>query len=351
MKINGQAATNPGCSIASNGIINGKINPQKEIITNSTHCIFPFHAQRNEEVAPVQLAGDQNEYSYATGVFTFTRTTLSSKQEKGRAEMNFCFTKPTSSLISGFNDYQLAYLSHTKQINQYCDNAVHDTSRSTKGKYYLYIKIPRDAGTATATSVIVQWHGRPRRLVYKDLSGSIEELHDPLPSITDNASLKRSKDAYDAVINNGGNFNQGGYPPLSVSIADNKFVVLARYDNRRYNEKKVRCNIKKATHPVGATQICHNTATELVNATVIYRENLTDWIDKWNNLQVFVDWKPLGKISHVTVFKNLTKLMDWSGLLGRNDKYGPYMKFGLYAPRSSKHFRIMIGNAYSRVNN
>ena len=94
MKINGQAATNPGCSIASNGIINGKINPQKEIITNSTHCIFPFHAQRNEEVAPVQLAGDQNEYSYATGVFTFTRTTLSSKQEKGRAEMNFCFTKP-----------------------------------------------------------------------------------------------------------------------------------------------------------------------------------------------------------------------------------------------------------------
>ena len=348
MRINGLAPTKPRCIVTSDGLITGEITPQTQIITSSTGCIFPS-GYRNQEVAPVQLAEDRKRYDRKTSVFTFTRTTIT--KGKGRAEMNFCFTKPTSPLASRFNQYQLAYLSHTKQINQYCDNAVHDASRNTLGRYYLYVKIPRDSGTAAATSVIVQWHGRPRRLVYKDASGSIKKLHDPLKSIWNPASLKKSKDAYDAVKRACGKFNQGGYPPLSVSIARNKLVVLARYDNRMYNEKKIRCGIKKDTHPVGTTKICLNNATGLLNATVIYREPLTDWIGKWTNLQVHVDWKPLGTISRVIIYKNFTKVKEWSGLVGRNDKYGPYMKYGLYAPSGSKNFRIMAGNAHSIVSN
>ena len=348
MRINGLTPTNPRCIIASNGLIRGKISPQTQIITQSTGCIFPS-GYRNKEVAPVQLAEDENRYDRKRGVFTFTRTTIT--RRKGRAEMNFCFTKPTSPLLAGFNKYQLAYLSHTKQINQYCDNAVHDTSRNTLGKYYLYIKIPRDRGTANATSVIVQWHGRPRRLVYKDALGSIKKLDDPLKAISSSASLKKAKDAYDAVKRANGKFNQGGYPPLSVSIARNKLVVLARYDNRTYNEKKIKCRIKKHSHPVGTTKICLNNTNGLLNATIIYREPLTDWIDKWTNLQVFVNWKPLETISHVIVYKNFTNVKEWSGLVGRNDKYGPYMKFGLYSQRSSKNFKVMAGNALSIVKN
>ena len=47
--------------------------------------------------------------------------------------MNFCFTKPRSSLFTGFNRLQKQYLSHTKQIAQYCDNAVHKVSVATVG--------------------------------------------------------------------------------------------------------------------------------------------------------------------------------------------------------------------------
>ena len=39
-------------------------------------------------------------------------------------------------------------------------------------------------------------------------------------------------------------------------------------------------------------------------ATVIYREPLTDWIDRWNHLKLHVNWKPLGSNSTVRVFKN-----------------------------------------------
>ena len=60
-------------------------------------------------------------------------------------------------------------------------------------------------------------HGRPRRLVYNDSAGSIQELSNRLASITDNASLNEGKAANDAVTTNGGQFNQGSYTPLTVS--------------------------------------------------------------------------------------------------------------------------------------
>ena len=269
----------------------------------------------------------------------------------GRAEMNFCFTKRTSPLFTGFNSFQKQYLSYTKQIDEYCNNAVHTTSRATEGTYTLQVNIPNDTGTAAAKSTIAQWHGRPRRLVYKDSSGSVQELSNPLTSITDKASLNTAKAAFDAVETAGGQFNQGGYPPLTASMEFNKFVVVARYDNRRYNEKSVRCNLNKATYAVDSTKKCLDTASEKMYVTVIYRESLTTWLDQWKTLKLVVNWKPLGQNSRVRVYVDGAKVKDWSGLLGRNDEYGPYMKYGIYAPSRSKNFKIKIKNASSVISN
>ena len=105
----------------------------------------------------------------------------------------------------------------------------------------------------------MQWHGRPRRLIYKDSLGSIQELTNPLPSITNTSTLNTAKNAYNAVIKAGWKFNQGDYPPLTASIVFNKFVVVARYDNRWHNEKSVRCNLNKAKYIVDTTKKCRNT--------------------------------------------------------------------------------------------
>ena len=191
MRINGRCSTSP-----TTGIITGKISPQTEIVNSSTGCIF---LSGDEEVVPVQKNGDQNRFNSTTKVFTFIRTTTTIASGNGRAEMNFYFTKPTSTLFTGFNTYQKQYLSHTKQIYEYCDNAVHNASVATEGTYEMDINIPTDSGTATTKSVIVQWHERPRRLVYKDSSGSIDELSNPLSFINDTASLNTAKAAFDAV--------------------------------------------------------------------------------------------------------------------------------------------------------
>ena len=265
--------------------------------------------------------------------------------------MNFCFTKATSTLFAAFNTYQKQYLAHTKQIYEYCDNAVHDASVATEGTYRMDINIPTATGTATAKSVIVQWHGRPRRLVYKDSWGSVQKLSDPLDSITDSATLKTAKAAYDAVKTARGKFNQGGYPPLTVSIEANKLAIVARYDNRRYNDKSARCNLNKARYTVGQTKKCLDTASEKMYITVIYRDDLTNWTDQWKTLKLIVNWKPLGQNSRVRVYVDDKEVKDWSGLLGRNDEYGPYMKYGIYAPSRSTNFKVKIKNASSVVNN
>ena len=157
-------------------------------------------------------------------------------------------------------------------------------------------------------------------------------MTNPISSISNLSTLNTAKAAYDAVITAGGKFNQGGYPPLTASIEFNKFVVVARYDNRRYNEKSVRCNLNKATYAVGTTKKCRDTASEKVYVTVIYQESLTSWLDQWKTLKLIVNWKPLGQNSRVGVYVYGTQVKDWSGLLGRNDEYGPYMKYGIYAP-------------------
>ena len=305
----------------------------------------------NKEVTPVQKNGDQNQYDSTTKTFTFTRSTTTVARGNGRAEMNFCFTKPTSTLFTGFNSYQKQYLSHTKQTYEYCDNAVHNASVATVGTYEMNINIPTDTGTATAKSVIVQWHGRPRRLVYRDSSGSINDLSNPLSSITNTASLNAAKAAYNAIKTAAGKYNQGGYPPLTVKIAFNKLAIVARYDNRKYNDKSVRCNLNEATYSVGRTRKCLDTATQKMYVTVIYRDDLTNWIDQWKSLKLIVNWSPLGQNSRVRVYVGGSEVKDWSGLLGRNDKYGPYMKYGIYAPSRYSNFKVKVKDASSNIAN
>ena len=286
-------------------------------------------------------------------MFTFTRTTVTSGNYKGRAEMSFCFTKPTSPMISTFNSFQLAYLSHTKRIMNYCDNAVHTTSKSTRGEYTAWINIPNDTGTTKAKSIILQWHGRPNRLVYKNISSdSIHELHDSLMSIKDAASLQTAINAYNILENDKNvDFNQGGHPPLSVKIYQNYFVVVARYDNRKYHDRSIDCHPDISNLTVGQTVKCLDTPTDKIYFTLIYRELLTSWIDTYTMLKLVVDWRPLGTNSSVKVYKHGTLVIAWQGLLGRNDRNGPYMKYGIYSSSKNKNFRLQIMQAESKIYN
>ena len=145
MEINGQTTKDPTefCTISPNGVINGYVTPQKQIIREDLGCIFEINDGREMTVVPVESNGDKNIFDTDLKTFTFVRTIVKKPEYKGRAEMDFCFTTPTSQRISKFNKFQLAYLIYTKQTADFCDNAVKTTSKSTRGKYGAWIMIPK----------------------------------------------------------------------------------------------------------------------------------------------------------------------------------------------------------------
>ena len=103
--------------------------------------------------------------------------------------------------------------------------------------------------------------------------------------------------------------------------------------------------------PVNKTKPCLDTPKQKMYATVIHREPLADWIERWNHLKLIVDWQPLGVNSKVTIFKNHEKVKHWEGLLGRNDRNGCYMKYGVYSSRKYEDFKLMVADAYSDIDN
>ena len=80
------------------------------------------------------------------------------------------------------NSFKMEFLKYTKQIINYCENAVHDTSTSTKGEYGAEFFVPGTKEARQTKSLIMQWNGRPNGLVYRDAGGSVDELK---PTVTD----------------------------------------------------------------------------------------------------------------------------------------------------------------------
>ena len=160
----------------------------------------------------------------------------------------------------------------------------------------MEIYTPADHDATTAKSVIVQCMVDQEGWFTKIQQGVYKNCRIVLVSITDTASLNNAKVAHDAVTTNGGQFNERGYPPLTVSIEANKLVV---YDDRKYNGKSVQCNLNKANYAVGTKKKCLDTASEKMHVTVIYWDDLINWRDQWKTFKLVVNWKPLGQNSRV----------------------------------------------------
>ena len=76
-------------------------------------------------------------------------------------------------------------------------------------------------------------------------------------------------------------------------------LLSAQYEVQKYNEKSVRCNLNKVNYPVGTTKKCLDTASEKMYVTVVYWDDIINWLDQWKSLKLVVNWKPLGKNSRV----------------------------------------------------
>jgi len=340
------------CQLNDDGYIEtfGKLNPQRMMFTEASNCIFTINTTDDQEVIPVFLGGDTMSLDTDTGITTFSRATVNSGMEKGRSEMTFCFVKPGQ--FAGFNIYQKDYLSGTKQLMNYCDNAVKSLDRDTESDYGMEVKIVTNENTYIKDSVIAQWHGRPQRLHYVDSDGVTKSLPtDTLSGIDNEESLAAAMAEYDAVVADGGKFSQGGYPPVAVKINQDHLYIHARYDPRVVTEKLPRCaGVHKLD--VNETKEC-----DMLRLSLVYREPVGPWLnnDTWKKLRLKIKWGALHgeevKESRIEILVDNVSVANWTGMLGRNDEVGSYMKYGIYGGSDTKNFALQVKNAYSNVYN
>ena len=147
-------------------------------------------------------------------------------------------------------------------------------------------------------------------------------------------------------------FNQVVYLPLSVWMYSSNLIVVARYDNRKFIDKSIHCVGDYTKMKIGEAKKCLDTsAGDKLFVTVVHRESLSGWIDNWNQLEFKIYWRPLGIKSTVKIYKNGKGIRYWKGFLGRNDRNGPYMKYGIYSNRDSQNFKVMMASAFSDIAN
>lgn len=332
------------CKISGDGEVHGRVRYTHNLTSIESGCIIRIGPQQS--VVPIKSGNDRVFYDQHTGVTTFHRSVLPKGKKKGRAEMCFCFS--TRDDLKKFNDYQVKYLSHAKMIADFCPNSVHTTQRAVRSEYGLWMRIPKtDDNMQSTEAIVVQWHGRPRRDLYMDSDDGLHKLNVNISGIVDSRSLDAAIRQYDTVLQQGGSFNQGGYPPMAVHVTPRKLAITTRYDPRVYTDKSLRCSVDVERFPVNVVKKCG-----VLEETIIYRTDMDPWWwDRWRYLRFVVNWGGVGRLSKVEVFVDGEPMVVWKGLLGRNDEHGAFMKYGIYAPKNTTNFTIQFKGAHSNVYN
>jgi hypothetical protein len=153
---------------------------------------------------------------------------------------------------------------------------------------------------------------------------------------------KRNKDGelqYKAGDPNGWLVEQGGYPPLAFGFSDGQFYIKANSDRRWLTDKDDRCNASPKRH-----EVLVPVTSEYKASTIAYKMPFEEFPkDCWVEFTVEIDWTVYGreketilKPGRLDVVMQLEKgrsehIVDNARILiGRNDDYGYYFKFGIY---------------------
>lgn len=274
---------------------------------------------------------------------------------KGRAEMSYCYAVASDYEGVSSDDYQKQQILKTvyHEGKGICE----------QGSAYTYrfaVYVPSDL-SSEVTTIFAQWHGMPSRTLVQTPDGEIKTLtvdefvalsdtvmfkknvgHVKVPVMDKKGNHKRNKYGelqYKAGDPNGWLVEQGGYPPLAFGFSDGQFYIKANSDRRWLTDKDDRCNASPKRH-----EVLVPVTSEYKASTIAYKMPFEEFPkDCWVEFTVEIDWTVYGREKE-TILKpgRLDVVMQpekgRSGhivdnariLIGRNDDYGYYFKFGIY---------------------
>jgi len=202
--------------------------------------------------------------------------------------------------------------------------------------YDLYLC--EDSKKSLGKFIISQWHGSPDPRVVRDSQGYIAKISDKdLEDICKTNAGKKGS----FTPSTGFNYQQGGYPPLSLHMEEGKLMVFSRSDARYFKPKKG-CSKNTAGQCEDAQQQVHQLWETPLKEALVRKWNNFEWKIKWSDYKYMCDAAPnsdpgvLVSKAWIRLWVNKIQVIDWIGPCGRNEQGRvPFFKFGIYNPSSS----------------
>lgn len=279
-------------------------------------------------------------------------------ETKGRAELSFCYAK--SDDFANLLKETFTHAQKTKTVYHYGKG---HCPQGSSVKYRFSVYIPSTLNREVST-IFAQWHGMPDRRLISNPKGEVKMLtteefleieknmifkknigHDKIAKVDKKGNQVTDKNGnlqYKTGEPNGWLIEQGGYPPLAFGFSQGWFYIKANSDRKWLTDKTDRCNANPEK-----TGIMQSVSSEYKVSTIAYKLPFEDFPkDCWITFDVEIKWttysgrtekvlKP-GKLNVVMKHSEATKevsrvlVNNEKILIGRNDEYGYYFKFGIY---------------------
>lgn len=271
-------------------------------------------------------------------------------ETKGRAELSYCYALSKDFHKHPGKEYIKAQKMKTVYHygKGYCE-------QGAKMSYTFSIYVPQSINNKVS-AIFAQWHGMPSRTLVSDPSGKVIQLTDKEFLEIEKRMIFKKNIAYDKLIRvnskgdtiykvgkpNGWLIEQGGYPPLAFGFSKGYFYIKANSDRKWLTDKSDRCNASPETN-----EIMEPVSSTYKTSTIAYKLPLNLFPKGcWITFEVIIDWTEYGKeketiikpgkldvkMSYQQSGKDIKKhiVKNQEILIGRNDEYGYYFKFGIY---------------------
>ncbi len=255
--------------------------------------------------------------------------------QKTRVELSALFV--TDKDIAALSPKQVEELINAKSLYHYGQGK--STRNGDTWVYKYGLLLPKETNSQSQ-GIISQWHGIPDRTSVLSPDGKITNysLSEFNSSILTKMYFKKDKGIDIGTGKANGYFvDQGGYPPVALKIADGYLYVSIRSDSKRISDKTDRVNLKPADS--GPKQSRKQSKTVSIPYTFPLAEIPKEqWLDlKWEI--TWSEFYPGNENNHkgekategtVKLWIDNKQVLNWQGIVGNNDYYPPYFKYGIY---------------------
>lgn len=248
-----------------------------------------------------------------------------------RIELNTCFATETD--VKNLSEDEVQALKATQSLYHFCQHGHYGDTVT----YQWQTRFPEKMRTGKG-GIFAQIHGRPDRTLVKTPQGKLKRLSNKdFITLLANTEFKKNI-GYDRTTDkpNGWRVEQSaGGPIMALHFHDDFMYMLIRSDAHRQSDPSIK--IRPKPHRDLNKRLGEKGKFATIPVAIPTEDvPINQWIDFKLRIHYSTydpnDDKALSS-GRVELWIDDEKVVNWRGYVGKNDRYGPFFKFGIYKSR------------------